>query len=258
MSGADLDGSIKGKGNAERIDPLQVPEGILSIHKIRYEFAKPYCAQMKVLDIACGAGYGTNLIGEVARQAVGVDVDAGAVEFAKQNYVSPKVQYLVGDALRLQFEAGSFGRVISFETIEHLSDIPSYLKEIVRVMRPGGIYIVSTPLVKQTTRKPQNPHHHIEYSRPDFEKLLAEYFPQIEMFGQSRIQSSLHAWLQRIDFLQLRRFIPTTLRHATVAATGTTPFEQMALSDLRISKDFRNAHDMIAVCRKKASGDSTA
>lgn len=245
----DLDGSIKGKGQVERIDPNSVPKGILSIHQVRYEFAKSFCVDKMVLDLACGAGYGTSLLSSVASRVVGVDIDHLAIDFAKEHYAKSNVEFQLANALSLPFPEASFDTIVSFETIEHLPDIPAYLREVSRVLRPNGIYIVSTPKVRRTTMRPRNPHHAIEYCDKDFLLLLRQYFPQVELYGQSRVQSQLHIWLQRLDFFHLRRWIPKSVRYGVVQAAGSVPYEEMSLSDQKIDKNMTHAHDMIAVCK---------
>lgn len=248
--GDDLDGSVKGCGHAERIDPVAVVPGILSLHRIRYEFAKPFCAGKEVLDIACGAGYGTKALAGVARRVVGVDVDDTAIRFAGRHDGGAGGHYFVGDAMALPFADGSFDVVVSFETIEHLPNIPRYLAEIRRVLRPHGVYLVSTPRVRTTTYRPRNPHHTVEYAPRDFEALLTRYFGSIELYGQVRVQSASHYWLQRLDVFRLRRFVPSRLRYRLDRKLATVPFEEMDVTDQKIVKgDLHRASDMVGVCR---------
>lgn len=233
----------------ERIDPLGVPKGILSVHQIRYEFAKQFCSGKIVLDIACGVGYGSEMLAHVAQYVIGCDLSKDAIDFARANYQRSNLTCLVEDARTLSFRDGVFDTVVSFETIEHLTDIPQYLKEVCRVLKPGGTYVVSTPKVRRTTRTPKNPHHTVEFSEEDFRILLEKYFPAVELYGQVRAQGHFHYWLQKLDVFGFRHYLPNGLRWAVDRKLGTTPFEEMDLSDQRIVKsDLRRAHDMIAVC----------
>ncbi len=245
----DLEGRKKGGGQVQRIDPIAVPQGILSVHQVRYEFAKKYCAGKAVLDVASGAGYGSALLAEVAESVVGADLDQEAVNFARCSYRRSNLVYRVEDAQALSFESAFFDTVVSFETIEHLSDIPRYLNEVRRVLKPGGIYVVSTPKVRRTTKKPKNPHHTVEFSNEDFRALLRKYFHVVELHGQVRVQGRVHYWLQKLDVVGLRHYIPSELRRTIDRTLGTVPFEDMRLSDQKIVReDLKRAHDMIAVC----------
>jgi SAM-dependent methyltransferase len=246
----DLDGSLKGEGHSERIDPTIVPPGVLTVHRVRYEFAAPYCRDKSVLDLACGAGYGSDLLAGVARRVVGLDVDVGAAAHARSHYRQVGLWFTVGDAGRLPFGNASFDAVISFETIEHLAEIPQYLSEVRRVLALDGVYLVSTPRVQRTTRRPKNPHHLVEFSARDLVGLLSGYFSAIEVYGQRRVQSRTHFWLQRLDVFRLRHFAPGWLRHAVDARLGTVPFEDMDHRDQAFVKgDLRRAEYVVAVCQ---------
>ncbi len=245
----DLEGRRRGNGQVERINPNGAPQGILSVHKVRYEFAKQYCAGKAVLDVACGAGYGSAMLAEVAESVVGADLDQEAVNFARCSYRRSNLVYRVEDAQALTFESTFFDTVVSFETIEHLSDIPRYLNEVRRVLRPGGMYVVSTPKVRRTTKRPKNPHHTVEFSAEDFRTLLRKYFHVVELHGQLRVQGRFHYWLQKLDVVGLRHRIPNKWRRRINRRLGTVPFEEMELADQKIVReDLKRAHDMIAVC----------
>jgi ubiquinone/menaquinone biosynthesis C-methylase UbiE len=246
---ADLKRREEDDGHAERINPEEVPRGILSLHQVRYEFAKPCCIGKKVLDVACGMGYGSYFLAEVASQVTGIDFDRATIEHAHRYYKRSNLTYLVGDAMILPFPKASYDTVVSFETLEHLSDIPLFLGEVCRVLKPNGRYVVSTPIVRKTTRKPKNPHHTVEYSAEDFRVLLERYFSVAELYGQIRVQNEFHYWLQKFDLFGFRHYLPAGIRYWTDRKLGTVPFEEMEIADQKVAKgDLRRAHDLIAVC----------
>lgn len=248
---ADLKRREEDGWHAERIHSGEVPRGILSLHQIRYEFAKPFCVDKNVLDVACGMGYGAYLLAEVASQVSGIDFDQATIEYAHGCYRRSNLTYLIGDAMALPFSNASYDTVVSFETIEHLTDIPLFLGEVCRVLSPNGRYVVSTPKVRKTMRKPKNPHHTVEFSGPDFQKLLVQYFPKVEFYGQIRIQNEFHYWLQKFDLLGIRRHLPRKIRHAIDYKLGTAPFEEMEIVDQRIVKgNLQRAHNLLAVCNR--------
>jgi SAM-dependent methyltransferase len=232
----------------ERIVPEETGAGILAIHLKRYAFARPWCAQADVLDAGCGVGYGTAYLAEVATRVVGVDVSEEAIAYARARYARPNVEFRRGDVLELDLPDASFDVVCSFETIEHLSDRERYLGHLVRVLRKAGLLVVSTPQALETTLRPANPHHHVEYSRVDFEALLAGYFDSVEVYGQRRLQTVRHRLMQRADVLGLRRRLPQ-LRRASVVL-GTAPMAEVGADGLAIDReDLDRSTELVAVCR---------
>lgn len=239
----------------ERIIPDQTPRGILSVHLSRYHFAAPFCRSKRVLDLACGMGYGTHYLAECARSIIGVDISEEAIHFAKQKYSDSNLDFQVMDANHLSFEGGSFEVVCSFETIEHLKNVSDYLSQVARILnRKEGFYLVSSPYVKKTTHAPQNPFHFHEWSPEDFRVLLSRYFSSIRLFAQQRKQTFLHRIFQKADILKLhQRFFPHVLTHSFSRALATTPFAEMTLSDLKIverENGFEEALSILAVCQK--------
>lgn len=250
-------------GNAvERILPEDEPQGIVSIHLKRYEFAASYCSGKNVLDAATGVGYGAYYLSQVcdmpkalssAYRVVGIDIDPVAIDYGKSKYRSHNLQLEIADVTQTTFADYQFDVICSFETIEHLPNIPAYLREILRLLKPTGVYIVSTPQVAKTDRNPENPYHYVEFCRTDFETLLKQYFGEVEIYGQRRHQSELHYWLIKIaDFTGIRKYWGKLhkLRQSANKVLQTTTFESMSLDDILISKEkIERASEMVAVCR---------
>jgi SAM-dependent methyltransferase len=232
----------------ERIVPDETEPGIVAIHRKRYEFALPFCARNEVLDAGCGVGYGAEVLAATARLIVGVDRDAEAIAYARRRYGAPNVEFLEADLLELDFADGRFDVVCSFETIEHLRDREGFVREMRRVLRPGGVFLVSTPRAEETIEQPANPHHEVELSRADFEALLRRHFGEVDLYGQSRVQTRRHRLLQRADVLGLRKRL-TFLRPAS-RLLGTPPMAEVASEGIAISADgIERATELIAVCR---------
>ncbi len=116
-------------------------------HLARYQFAMELVAGKRVADIACGSGYGTQMLSSAgARSVHGMDISEEAVEFARQQYNTANVTYSVGNAQDLMtISDGEFDVVVSFETIEHIEDVEAYLDEMKRILCPGGVFVVSSP-----------------------------------------------------------------------------------------------------------------
>jgi len=153
-------------------------------HIARYHFARSYCVGKRVLDVATGTGYGAEILrNHGALQVVAVDRDDDALDYARRRYGTKALSWVKGDAYALPFEA-EFDVVVSYETIEHLKDPERFAAECRRVLKPGGVYIVSTPL--NVGGPFVSIHHELEFSPGEFQELLGRHFSSIEMFGQRR------------------------------------------------------------------------
>ncbi|MDQ0284964.1 ubiquinone/menaquinone biosynthesis C-methylase UbiE [Desulfofundulus luciae] len=167
-------------------DPVTMAE-----HLARYEFALAFVASREVLDAACGVGYGSHMMAERAKKVVGVDIDPDCLEYARDNYAHPRVVYQQGDVCALPLPGGSFDVLVSFETIEHVADGEACVREAWRVLRPGGLYLVSTPnrLLISPGRGPQAPpvnsFHVREYTLEEFQELVGSYFQNLQLFRQN-------------------------------------------------------------------------
>lgn len=233
----------------ERIIPHETPAGPLAAHLVRYDFALEHCSGKKVLDAACGVGYGSHYLARVAAEVVAVDISDEAIRYAEEHYAGQNVTFQVMDVQRLDFPDRSFDVVCSFETIEHLDDPSGFLAGVARVLRPEGCLIVSTPHVRKTDRNPKNPFHRIELSYADFSHLLGQYFQNVRILGQRRNQSSLHYYLQRIDFLRLRTRVPIAARRGLARVVQTPPWEETGLEGFTIAPTgLRRASELVAVC----------
>ena len=233
----------------ERIVPDSELSGVIAAHLKRYDFARPHCMGRRVLDAACGVGYGSAFIAEAATSVIGVDVDVESIAYASKRYASPTCTFEVMDICQLGFADSSFDAICSFETIEHVPNPVGALAELRRVLSPGGTLVISTPHVSVTTDAPANPFHMIEYSLADFEALLRDSFETVEIFGQRRVQTGAHRLVQRLDVLGLRRHIGVLRRGSKLLGTPAT--EEMTLDDLVISSDgIEHATEIVAICRR--------
>ena len=114
-------------------------------HVARYEFAARYTSG-RVLDAACGCGYGSTILHNYGaiRQVVGVDASQEAIDYANENYPGPT--YILGKIEEAPWE-GTFRTIVSLETIEHMEyhDATRALRAFKAALWPHGIVIVSVP-----------------------------------------------------------------------------------------------------------------
>jgi SAM-dependent methyltransferase len=232
----------------ERIVPDETEPGIVALHRKRYEFALPFCEGRDVLDAGCGVGYGTSFLAGHARRVVGVDLDPEAIAYARGHYAAANVEFREGDVQALDLPDASFDAICSFETIEHLPDGAAFLAEMRRLLRPGGVFLVSTPRAASTELRPANPFHAVELAPADFEALLRTQFTEVELYGQRRLQTRRHRWLQRLDVLGLRKRL-TFLRPAA-KLVGTAPMAEVSSAGIVIEcGGLEGATEVVAVCR---------
>jgi len=162
-------------------------------HYHRYAVVLDVVKEKDVLDVACGEGYGSFLMADVARSVVGVDVSDEAVQHASSIYNRPNLMFHKGSATALNFADASFDVVVSFETIEHLAEQAQMLAEIRRVLRPDGVLVISSPNrpVYSEESGEHNEFHVKELDFREFDELLRTRFPAIRYFGQRMLMGSV-------------------------------------------------------------------
>ncbi len=155
-------------------------------HIMRYQFARSRIRTGdRVLDMACGTGYGSEYLGRSlnSSRVVGVDVSRNALQRANRHYRRENVDFCRGDGLRTPFPDDSFDTVVSFETLEHVDrpDGRRFLEEIRRLLKPSGQFLCSTPNIEYSSHPP---YHDKEYSPGEFFELLGNFFSDVERFCQ--------------------------------------------------------------------------
>ncbi|MGF7186107.1 2-polyprenyl-3-methyl-5-hydroxy-6-metoxy-1,4-benzoquinol methylase [Desulfitispora alkaliphila] len=175
----------------ERVIPkLMRPDNQLLLeHQARYGFATEF-VNGRVLDIACGVGYGAEILlaeaGNRIHGYVGVDVDSASVQYAIENYWnSPKVDFLEGDALdkNLKSKIGMFDTIISFETVEHLSDDYGFVENLYTLLNSEGKAIISTPFGQGRGKPCGCEFHYHQYLEEEFFDILS-CFNNVKMYYQ--------------------------------------------------------------------------
>lgn len=155
-----------------------------TVHVARYRHALDFVQGRRVLDIACGTGYGLSMLRERAHTVVGADVDVSAAAGAKTR---AGTEVVLADGRELPFRNGSFDAVVSFETIEHVENRSRFVSELARVLTDSGILILSTPNANHTKPvdgRPKNPFHVHEYDPQELTNELGGYFGSVQLTGQ--------------------------------------------------------------------------
>ncbi|MBL0049388.1 MAG: class I SAM-dependent methyltransferase [Bacteroidetes bacterium] len=146
-------------------------------HIKRYQFATQFTTQKKVLDMASGCGKGSHYIATEGKalSVDGIDLDPEAIRYATHRFPASNLNFNVGDATAFVKE-NKYEVIISFETIEHLPQIKTYLQNINRSLSQDGIFLVSTPIsAVELDAAPKNPYHVQEWGFERFQAEVAEY-----------------------------------------------------------------------------------
>jgi SAM-dependent methyltransferase len=162
-------------------------------HLHRYLLARKFCADKRILDIACGEGYGSNILSQVAECVVGIDIDETTINHARNNYHRENLSFKTGDACNIPCSDGQFDVIVSFETIEHLTDHDSFLKELKRLINNDGLLIISSPdkNVYSGPTKNKNPFHLNELDKLSFIDIISQNFSHVYSFSQQAMIGSI-------------------------------------------------------------------
>jgi 2-polyprenyl-3-methyl-5-hydroxy-6-metoxy-1,4-benzoquinol methylase len=161
----------------ERLVPEQVAaddvtgQATLQLHLQRYEFASRHLKPGRLLDIACGVGYGTHWMAEKDRriiESIGVDLAEEAIAYARQHYTTERIQFQLHDAMSFS-DARGFDSIVSLETLEHVPDPGRLIHHMVGLLRPAGILIASVPT---TPSVDINPYHLHDFTERCFRSMV--------------------------------------------------------------------------------------
>lgn len=169
----------------------RVPPWIRHEHLARYQFVAERASEKVVVDCASGDGTCARIVGERARKVLGFDLSEETVASARRGTTPSNVRFAVASATALSLPDDFADLYVSLETIEHLPDQETFLYEAVRVLKPDGKLICSTPdrdvcsPGNSIDSRPWNRFHVREYSQSEFVALLGRHFERIELFGQN-------------------------------------------------------------------------
>jgi 2-polyprenyl-3-methyl-5-hydroxy-6-metoxy-1,4-benzoquinol methylase len=240
-------------------------------HVFAYEYAKKLIVRdSSILDMGFGEGYGTANLSSYFKNVFGLEVAENAVQHAIKQYQSENCRYRIYDGREVPFENESFDGVTSFQVIEHVIDSVGYVREAWRVLKTGGILILTTPnraLRLKAGQKPWNRFHLREYAALELQTLLNRTFHEVKIYGiygNEKLQEMELARIKtakivaRIDIFGIRDMVPMKMRQAISniihniksPSTSEENIVQFGVEDFHVSESAEGGMDLLAVCKK--------
>jgi SAM-dependent methyltransferase len=215
-------------------------------HLVVYEWIAARTVGRRVVDMACGEGYGSEVLARGARAVVGVDANPEAHEHARLRYVRQNLRF---ERTLVETFSEPCDAVVFLQTIEHVQNPGEILEHFKSMLAPGGIAYVSTPnlltLAPPGAEKSENPWHVKEYRAEEFRALCEAHFEQVELWGLFHARKlAVHAAAIKLGWDAVHRRLGLT----RAFYDRFTP--AIAASDFVLKPgDLDRALDFLAVCR---------
>jgi SAM-dependent methyltransferase len=216
-------------------------------HLAVYEWIAARARGRRIVDLACGEGYGSAVLARTARSVVGVDANPEAFEHARAKYTGPNVRF---ERNMVELWTGDVDCVVFLQTIEHVPDPDGVLEHVRALVGPGGVAYVSTPnvltLAPRGAERSGNPWHLREYRPEEYRALCERHFARVELLGL------YHARRLRAHEVALR--LGWDRVHAALRITKPfydrfTPAIAARDFTLRPAADLDRALDLVAILR---------
>jgi ubiquinone/menaquinone biosynthesis C-methylase UbiE len=231
----------------ERAVEGKTPQGIMHSHILRYEFAARYCKGKKVLDCACGSGYGCLLLLKKggAASVEGWDISHEALDFARSRYKADGLTFSARDITSKEVGDHLFDLIVCFETIEHVQNPQKVLDNFASMLSTGGLLIISTPNRTLCSpgimpfEQPWNEFHIREFTKSEFSFLLKRNFKIV-------------CWLGQCSY-PIRFTAPFFAHHLRAALDRLLETDCAKINKLKI---YEEPFYLITVCRRSKAGRS--
>ncbi len=228
------------RNSGERLYPTMLDETALE-HLHRYAIATEFITEKKILDIACGEGYGTLLLSLKAKHITGADINEETIKKAVIKYKRDNLNFIHSEIINLPFPEQSFDTITCFETIEHTINHQEVIKELKRVLKNDGVLIISTPDKKNYSEKNNysNPFHLIELYENDFKELIQTNFNYSTFYKQSKALASIitsdtespltHSYTGNFNWIEKKEIIEPLY---WIAIASDSPVPERGISSL--------------------------
>jgi ubiquinone/menaquinone biosynthesis C-methylase UbiE len=236
-----------------------------------YEYARDFVKGKNTADIGCADGYGTQYLADYTQSTVGVDYSESTIADARQKHAAKtNLTFKSSSVPPLPIESESMDVITAFQFIEHIEPRLEFIKEAYRVLKPGGVFICTTPNAKMSLAR--NPFHVHEYTFDEMQKEMSLLFDSVELKGLqgnemvNKYYEDNARWVNKIlrfDPLGIHKIVPsswvvkpynflTTLMRNDLKEKNT---DTMAIStkDFFLTEDrIEFTWDIFAIARKKA------
>lgn len=229
-------------------------------HEVVYRALAHHGRGRTVLEAGSGEGYGADMIADLAARVIGLDYDASAAQHVVGRY--PRVRMLRGNLVQLPLVDESIDVVVNFQVIEHLWDQAQFLAEVARVLRPGGVLLISTPnriTFSPGRDTPLNPFHTRELDAREMAHLIEESGLEVETL------TGLHhgPTLRALDAKHGGSFIDAQIERALAGEPWpeelTADVAAVTVDDFTLAEsDIDDSLDLVAVARKRDRATRTA
>jgi len=234
------------RGKLERWVHGYTPHQTEKAHLDRYNFICQFTENKRVLDIACGSGFGSFILAEYgkAENVIGVDLDSDSIKYGNLKYPHPKIMRVVSDATAFQGDY-KFDVICCFETIEHIKNYDVLLIKLKSLLSTEGRLFISTPIATKTTISPANPYHLIEWNFWDFQELVKKYFFVESVYTQNI--SRKPKFFQKLLTISTRIFgVKRKMKNKNISSLN----KSVSLLDRSISMDDYEGGYQILVLKK--------
>lgn len=183
-----------------------------------YEFARDFIQDKKTADIGCADGYGTQYLADYTNETIGIDYSESTIEIARKKHFNKKnLTFKSGIVPPIPLENESVDVLTAFQFIEHIHQRAEFMKDVMRVLKPGGVFICTTPNIKMSIAR--NPFHVHEYTFEEMKNEAAKIFGSIDLMGlqgnqkANKYYEENSKWAKkilRLDPLGIHKLLPAT------------------------------------------------
>lgn len=232
-----------------------------------YVFSQKYI-KGDVLELGCGEGRGIDIILRKSKSFTAIDkikdvIEKLSLKYKDNVFISSNFPPLS------DIEDNSFDTIISFQVIEHIQDDTQYISEIERILRPGGVALITTPNIKMTLTR--NPWHVREYTSEELNNLCRKYFSQVDVLGISGNTKVIEYYNQnlesvkkfkRLDIFNLEKNLPNfiykipyeflnRINRNNLQSNDNELVSAITYKDYELVKDDPNNLDLFVLLKKK-------
>ena len=218
-------------------------------HLAVYEWIAERAWGRRVVDLACGEGYGSEVLARTAKSVIGVDANPDAFEHARAKYTTRTTRFERG---LIDTWEGDVDCVVFLQTIEHVEDPDATLAHVRELVGRGGLAFISTPnvltLAPKGAEKSGNPWHIKEYRADEFRALCEKQFKTVDVYGVFHARKlALHALALKLGWDRLHKLLGITkpFYDRFTPAIAANDFQLRKGDDEALER----ALDFVAVCR---------